>query len=139
MSTASSVIEITYSSVFDLVRYVRTTVSYAGNASSSSDEDQIRGACAQFCRGQCQASQKDFGEEPMRYDSKPAIGSSDCILYQFIEDIPEENALCELDCRKHQCKEREWIMCRHRPSELMLHGESNSAPAAQNMILLERL
>jgi hypothetical protein len=69
----------------------------------------------------------------MRCDSKPAIGFSDCILYQFIEDIPEENALCELDCREHQCTEREWIMCRHRLSkaalELMLHGESNPAAA----------
>ena len=69
----------------------------------------------------------------MRNDSKPAIGFSDC-LYQFIEDLPEENALCELDCREHQCTEREWIMCRHRLSrvagELMLHGESNPAAAA---------
>ena len=49
----------------------------------------------------------------MRYHSKPAIGFSDCILYQFIEDVPEENVLCELDCRKLQCTQGEWTMCRH--------------------------
>ena len=64
----------------------------------------------------------------MRYDT---------VLYQFIEDIPEENALCELDCRQHQCTEREWIMCRHCLSkavaELMLDGESSPAEFAMSV------
>jgi hypothetical protein len=38
---------------------------------------------------------------------------------------------CDLECREHQCTEREWIMCRHRLSKatgkLMLHGEPNPA------------
>ena len=48
----------------------------------------------------------------MRYDSKTAIRFSTCILYQLIEDVPEENTTCKLDCRKVQCTEREWITCR---------------------------
>ena len=48
----------------------------------------------------------------MHHDSKPVAGSSDCILYQFVEDLPEENGVCELDCRKVQCTERDWIKCR---------------------------
>ena len=50
----------------------------------------------------------------MRYDSKPDIWLSTCILYQFIEDVPEENAMCKLDCRRVQCTEREWTTCRRR-------------------------
>jgi hypothetical protein len=50
----------------------------------------------------------------MRYDSKTAIRFSTCILYQLIEDVPEENTTCKLDCRKVQCTEREWITCRRR-------------------------
>ena len=65
----------------------------------------------------CQASLKNFGERPLRYDT---------VLYQFIEDVPEENARCELDCREHQCTEREWIMCRHRLSKAV--AESRRSP-----------
>ena len=50
----------------------------------------------------------------MRYDSKPAATLIDSFLYQSIEDLPEEEATCELDCRKVQCTEREWINCRWR-------------------------
>jgi hypothetical protein len=67
----------------------------------------------------------------MQYGDKPATTLSDCILYQFIEDLPEESGLCDLDCREHQCTEREWIICRRRLSKvagkLMPHGESNPA------------
>jgi hypothetical protein len=48
----------------------------------------------------------------MSYESKTAICFSTCILYQLIEDLPEENATCKLDCRKVQCTERDWITCR---------------------------
>jgi len=58
----------------------------------------------------------------MRYDSKPAIWFSTCTLYQFIEDVPEENAMCKLVCRKVQCTEREWTTCRRR--SLRFSGES---------------
>jgi hypothetical protein len=90
----------------------------------------------------CLALLKNFGEGPMRYEIKPVSGLSDCILYQFIEDIPEENAVCELDCRKHQCTEQEWITCRHRlseaTSELMRPDESNP-PASVSLRSHSRL
>lgn len=51
----------------------------------------------------------------MQYDSKSDTLLSDCVFYQFIEDdLPEKNALCDLDCREHQCTELEWIICRRR-------------------------
>jgi hypothetical protein len=71
-----------------------------------------------------------LGGGPMRYDCKPATVFPECILFQYIEDVPEENGVCELDCRNHLCTEREWIICRHRLSraagELIAHGQANA-------------
>jgi len=50
----------------------------------------------------------------MPYDSKTAAALIDSFLYQAIEDLPEDETLCELDCRKVHCTEREWINCRWR-------------------------
>ncbi len=50
----------------------------------------------------------------MRYHHNPATELSDCLLFQLVEDLPDENAPCELDCKKVQCTEREWINCRWR-------------------------
>jgi hypothetical protein len=50
----------------------------------------------------------------MLYDSKNPRALLDSILYQCIEDLPEDEAPCELDCRRVQCGEREWMRCRRR-------------------------
>lgn len=83
-------------------------------------------------QGQCLISNfaESLGGGSMRYDCKPAANFPDCFLFQFIEDLPEENAVCELDCRKHLCTEHEWAICRRRLSrsaaELMPHDEANA-------------
>ena len=41
-------------------------------------------------------------------------GFSHWVLSQFIQDVPEETALCEFDCRRVQCTQREWSMCSRR-------------------------
>ena len=56
----------------------------------------------------------------MPYDSKPFAALSFRILYQFIEDIPQDNGVCGLDCRRFLCTQREWIICRR------LNGASGS-------------
>lgn len=50
----------------------------------------------------------------MLYDSKNAPALLDSVLYQLIEDLPEDEAPCELDCRRRQCGEQEWMRCRWR-------------------------
>jgi len=32
----------------------------------------------------------------------------------FIQDVPEDTALCEFDCRKDQCTHGEWVSCERR-------------------------
>jgi hypothetical protein len=36
------------------------------------------------------------------------------VAEQFVSDVPEDNALCEFDCRKPQCREGEWEDCTRR-------------------------
>ncbi len=36
------------------------------------------------------------------------------VLRQFAGDVPEDDALCEFDCRKPQCTEGEWETCARR-------------------------
>lgn len=50
----------------------------------------------------------------MQYDAKTVPALLNSVLYQFIEDLPEDEAPCELDCRRVQCGEREWMRCRWR-------------------------
>jgi len=42
---------------------------------------------------------------------------------QFVSEVPEDDALCEFDCRKPQCIEGEWENCtrrlQHAAGELM--------------------
>jgi hypothetical protein len=33
---------------------------------------------------------------------------------QFIQEVPEDSALCEFDCRKGQCRMEEWETCDRR-------------------------
>ena len=33
---------------------------------------------------------------------------------QFVDDVPEGDALCEFDCRKLQCHMEEWEVCERR-------------------------
>ena len=33
---------------------------------------------------------------------------------QFIQDVPEDIALCEFDCRAAQCTQGEWESCERR-------------------------
>jgi hypothetical protein len=35
----------------------------------------------------------------------------------LIEEVPEDIAVCEFDCRKGQCLYREWISCERRLSK----------------------
>jgi hypothetical protein len=36
---------------------------------------------------------------------------------QIVQDVPEDIALCELDCRKEQCEMGEWKGCERRLSK----------------------
>lgn len=36
------------------------------------------------------------------------------MMSHIIQDVQEENAVCEYDCRKPQCTESEWMSCRRR-------------------------
>jgi hypothetical protein len=36
---------------------------------------------------------------------------------QFVQEVPEESALCEFDCRKGQCTLEEWNSCERRLSK----------------------
>ena len=38
----------------------------------------------------------------------------DWVAGQFIGEVPEDDALCEFDCRKPQCHEGEWESCARR-------------------------
>lgn len=50
---------------------------------------------------------------------------------QVVGDVPVEDAVCEFDCRKPQCTEREWEICprrlRHAAGELMPANEPTPA------------
>jgi len=38
----------------------------------------------------------------------------DWVREQFAGWVPEDDALCEFDCRKPQCREGEWEICTRR-------------------------
>jgi hypothetical protein len=42
------------------------------------------------------------------------VGLWQWIKDQIVQDAPEEIALCEFDCHKQQCTEREWQTCPRR-------------------------
>jgi hypothetical protein len=33
---------------------------------------------------------------------------------QIVDDVPEDVAICEFDCRKGQCMQDEWAVCERR-------------------------
>jgi hypothetical protein len=39
---------------------------------------------------------------------------SQWVLNQIVQDVPEDSALCEFDCRKGQCTQGEWQECERR-------------------------
>jgi hypothetical protein len=38
----------------------------------------------------------------------------DWVAGQFVSEVAEDDALCEFDCRKPQCREGEWESCARR-------------------------
>jgi len=36
------------------------------------------------------------------------------VLDQIVQEVPEDSALCEFDCRKGQCTQGEWARCERR-------------------------
>jgi hypothetical protein len=59
----------------------------------------------------------------------------DWLRRQFVDDVPEGDALCEFDCRKLQCTEEEWKVCdrrlHHAAGELMPEKAPVAEPVAQ--------
>jgi len=53
------------------------------------------------------------------------------IKSQIVQEIPEDIALCEFDCYKLQCTEKEWLTCPRRiaraAGELMPRRKGESA------------
>ena len=33
---------------------------------------------------------------------------------QIVDEVPEDSAICQFDCRKGQCQQREWETCDRR-------------------------
>jgi len=58
------------------------------------------------------------------------------VLGQFVGEVPEEDALCEFDCRKPQCIVGEWENCARRlqraAGELMPAKEPASGAVAKS-------
>jgi hypothetical protein len=66
----------------------------------------------------------------------------DWVAGQFIGEVPEDDAVCEFDCRKPQCREGEWGSCARRlqraAGELMPAREPSSEaadPMAQTNVI----
>ena len=36
------------------------------------------------------------------------------LMNEIVQDVPEENAICEFDCRKPQCTFEQWLSCERR-------------------------
>jgi hypothetical protein len=48
---------------------------------------------------------------------------------QIVQDVPEDIALCEFDCRKGQCRMGEWESCERRITDLQdLHRSQTRKP-----------
>ncbi|MGA9056015.1 MAG: hypothetical protein WB763_05825 [Terriglobia bacterium] len=60
----------------------------------------------------------------------------DWVQGQFVGWVPEDDALCEFDCRKPQCMESEWENCTRRlqraAGELMPAKEPASEAVAES-------
>jgi hypothetical protein len=54
---------------------------------------------------------------------------------QIISDVPPEDALCEFECRKGQCRHNEWLHC---PSRLSFLAEAGlTVPNEQDHASIE--
>ena len=62
------------------------------------------------------------------------VGFIQWVWNQIIQDVPEDTALCEFDCRKGQCDQGEWESCEKRlnraEGELMPSQKTPKEPAA---------
>jgi hypothetical protein len=56
---------------------------------------------------------------------RPFRDICDRVWGQVISEVPENHALCEYDCRKPQCTEREWENCERR----LQHAAGQLMPA----------
>jgi len=60
----------------------------------------------------------------------------DWVRRQIVEEVPEDSALCEFDCRKPQCHEGEWASCERRlqraAGELMPEKKPEAEMAAES-------
>jgi hypothetical protein len=45
---------------------------------------------------------------------------------QLVQDVPQEDALCEFDCRKRQCLAGEWESCPRRLNYLKTRSRSKN-------------
>jgi hypothetical protein len=36
------------------------------------------------------------------------------LMNEIVQDVPEEIAVCEFDCRKPQCTSEQWVCCKRR-------------------------
>jgi hypothetical protein len=45
---------------------------------------------------------------------KPLQGLRRWVAEQIIQDVPEDIALCNMDCKKEQCTHEEWEHCDRR-------------------------
>ena len=50
----------------------------------------------------------------MFFAEAQVTGFSRWVIDQIIQDIPEDCAVCEFDCRKTQCTQDQWMLCSRR-------------------------
>ena len=48
------------------------------------------------------------------------------LMDQIVADVPPEDACCEFDCRKAQCRFGEWVNCGNRLSYLAVLAAKDS-------------
>ena len=51
---------------------------------------------------------------------------------QFVQEVPQDVALCEFDCRKLQCTMGEWETCARRLETLALQKQSSAPKSSRN-------
>lgn len=44
----------------------------------------------------------------------PLHGLADFLKRQIVEEVPDELAICEFECRKEQCYGADWLTCERR-------------------------
>lgn len=72
----------------------------------------------------------------MRKNKRPIRAIWRWLRNQVVQEVPEDSAICEFDCRKEQCVQAEWATCERRLShaagELMPHERVSAKPPAQS-------